>query len=108
MLSPLASINRAAPTPSRVAKSTIEVKYSVNRPSSVLVSVPCPLEKTPVGGLPKNVETSFACQVPLKGILPAFTAELESAMVKNVAAIKLSLFVVFTGINDERDRTWFL
>jgi hypothetical protein len=60
----------------------------------VLVSVPCPLEKKPIGGSPKNVATSFASQVPLKGILPAFTAGLESATVKNVAAIKLIVFIV--------------
>jgi hypothetical protein len=40
------------------------------------------------------VETSFASQVPLKDTLPAFTAGLESATVKNVAAIKLIVFIV--------------
>ena len=88
MLSPLASINRVHPTPSRVSRSTRTVKYSANGPSSVPVSVPCPLEKNPIGGSPKSVETSFASQVPLKGTLPAFIAGLESATVKNVAAIR--------------------
>jgi hypothetical protein len=52
------------------------------------------LEKKPIGGSPKSVETSFASQVPLKGTLPAFTAGPESATVKNVAAIKLIVFIV--------------
>jgi hypothetical protein len=73
-------------------------KYSANGPRAVLVSVPCPLEKSPIGGSPKNVVTSFASQVPLKGMLPAFTAGLESATLKNVAAIKLIVFIVFIVI----------
>jgi hypothetical protein len=64
----------------------------------VLVSVPCPLEKNPIDGSPKGVETSFASHVPLKDTLPAFTAGLESATVKNVAAIKLIVFIVFIVI----------
>src|SRR5919106_3537334 len=99
MLSPFASINRPRPTPSKVARSTILVKYSANGPSSVLVSVPCPLLKNPIGGSPKNVAGgSFVSKVPLKGTLPAFTAGLEIATVKNVAAIKLIVFIVFIVI----------
>jgi hypothetical protein len=77
-----------------VSRSTRTVKYSANGPSSVLLSVPSPLEKNPIDGSPKGVETSFASHVPLKDTLPAFTAGLESATVKNVAAIKLIVFIV--------------
>src|SRR5204862_3944491 len=86
--------NRALPSPSSVARSTRTVKYMSNEPSSVLVSVPCPLEKKPIGGSPKSVVSSCACQVPFKGNLPAFTAGLESATVKNIAAIKLIVFIM--------------
>jgi len=64
----------------------------------VLISVPCPLVKRPIGGSPKGVEISFASQVPFNGILPAFTPGLESATVKNVAAIKLIVLIIFIVI----------